>query len=318
MKIAILEPLAIPQEKLAAYVSGLEREGHTVVCWPDRPASGEEIARRVGDSDIAVITNTKFPGEAILAAPNLKMIDVAFTGIDHIDAEACRKKGVTVCNASGYSTEAVAELVIGLAIGCLRRVPAHDRATREGRDCAGFLGREIAGKTVGIVGTGAIGIRTAALFRAFGAKVVAYSRTVRQEALDLGVTYLPLDEVFARSDIVSLHVPANASTRHMIGEAQFACARPGLVLINAARGPVVDSRALAGALASGKVAAAGLDVFDKEPPLDPADPLLESGNTVLTPHIAYRTAEAMELRAGTVFENIRRYAAGAPQNVCVL
>ena len=318
MKIAILEPLAIPQEKLASYVDGLKREGHTVECWPDRPGSAEEIARRVGDSDIAVITNTKFPGEAILAAPNLRMIDVAFTGIDHIDAGACKEKGVTVCNASGYSTEAVAELVIGLALGCLRRIPAHDRATREGRDSAGFLGREIAGKTAGIVGTGAIGIRTAALFRAFGAKVVAYSRTKRQEGLELGVTYLPLGEVFACWAIVSLHVPANASTRHMIGAAQFACARPGLVLINAARGSVVDSAALADALASGKVALAGLDVFDREPPLDPADPLLQSGNTVLTPHIAYRTEEAMELRAGTVFENIRQYAAGTPQNVCAL
>ncbi len=318
MKIAILEPLSIPEEKMSAYIEALRREGHEVTAYGSRPASAAELAARVGGCEIAVITNTPFPREAILPAPNLKMIDVAFTGIDHLDLAACREKGVLVCNASGYSTEAVAELAVGLAISCLRSIPRQDLLARGGKDHGGFLGREIAGKTVGIVGTGAIGIRTAKLFQAFGAEIVAYSRTQRQEALAAGVRYLPLDEVFACSDIVSLHVPATKDTFHMIGRTQLKKAKPGLVLINAARGPVVDSAALAEALADGTVFMAGLDVFDREPPLSPDDPLAASGRTVLTPHIAYRTEESMALRAEIVFENIRRYLDGAPQNVCAL
>ena len=318
MKITILEPLAITKEQMDAYVQGLRQAGHEVTVNDTRAQSAEELAARMGDCELAVITNTKLPGSAIRAAKQLKALDVAFTGIDHIDLDACREKGVTVMNASGYSTQAVAELAIGLAISCLREIPQHDLATRGGRDHGGFLGGEIAGKTVGIVGTGAIGLRTAKLFEAFGAKVVAYSRTQRKEALEMGIRYLPLDELFACSDIVSLHVPSNAGTRHLVGAQQFACAKPGLILINTARGPVVDSDALAAALREGRVAMAGLDVFDQEPPLPADNPLLQAPNTVLAPHIAYRTKESMALRAGIVFDNIYKYAAGTPQNVCAL
>ena len=132
----------------------------------------------------------------------------------------------------------------------------------------------------------------------------------------MGSEYVPLKELFARCDFVSLHVPANASTRHLVSREILAAAKPGLILINTARGPVVDSEALAEALESGRLAAAGLDVFDTEPPLAADYALMRCRGTVLTPHIAYRTRESMELRAAIVFRNIECYLSGKPQNVC--
>jgi D-3-phosphoglycerate dehydrogenase len=171
---------------------------------------------------------------------------------------------------------------------------------------------------VGIVGTGAIGLKTAALFRAFGAKVIAYSRTRRQEALDMGIEYVSLEELMAQSDIVSLHVPANGETRGLISRELIAKMQPTAILINVARGAVVDNAALAEALNEGRIAGAGIDVFDMEPPI-PADyPLLGAKNTVLTPHVAFATDESMLRRAEIVFDNLDAWLSGAPKNVCKL
>lgn len=144
------------------------------------------------------------------------MLDVAFTGIDHVALEACKEKGIMICNAAGYSTQCVAELAIGLVIACLRNLSACETATRTGGVGGPLRGREIGGRTVGIVGTGAIGTMTARLFQAFGAKVIAYSRTVRPEVEAMGVEYVTLEELMAQSDIVSVHVPNNQETKGMI------------------------------------------------------------------------------------------------------
>ena len=223
-----------------------------------------------------------------------------------------------VCNAAGYSTQCVAELAIGLTVSCLRQMPACETATRTGGVGGPLRGREIAGRTVGIVGTGAIGIRTAQLFLAFGAKVIAYSRTVKPEVEAMGVTYVSLEELMERSDIVSLHVPNNDQTKGMISRDLLAKMQPTAILINVARGAIVDNEALAEALNKGIIAGAGIDVFDMEPPI-PADyPLLQAKNTVLTPHVAFATDESMLRRAEIVFQNVRAYLAGQPENVCKL
>ena len=252
------------------------------------------------------------------AAPNLKMLDVAFTGIDHVSLDACKAKNVMICNAAGYSTQCVAELAIALTIACLRKMPACETATRTGGVGGPLRGREICGRTVGIVGTGAIGTKTAQLFLAFGAKVIAYSRTVRPEVEAMGVEYTTLEDVMSRSDIVSIHTPNNAETKGMISKELIAKMRPDAILINVARGAIVDNAALADALNQDKLAGAGIDVFDMEPPI-PADyPLLHAKNTVLTPHVAFATDESMLRRAEIVFRNVEAYLNGQPENICKL
>lgn len=318
MKITLLEPLGIPAQVLAQYQASLEGKGHTFTAYSDKTTDPAELIRRTGDSDIAIIANNPYPAQVVAAAPNLKLLDVAFTGIDHVALDACKEKGVMICNAAGYSTQCVAELAIGLAISCLRNMPACETATRTGGVGGPLRGREIGGRTVGIVGTGAIGTMTARLFQAFGAKVIAYSRTVRPEVEAMGVQYVSLEELMAQSDIVSVHVPNNQETKGMISKALIAAMKPSAILINVARGAIVDNAALAEALNTGKLAGAGIDVFDMEPPI-PADyPLLHAKNAVLTPHVAFATDESMLRRAEIVFQNVEAYLAGKPENVCKL
>lgn len=318
MKITLLESLGIPAHVLTQYRTELESQGHTFTAYHEKTTDPDELIRRTGDSDIAIIANNPYPARVVKGAPNLKMLDVAFTGIDHVALDACREKGVMVCNAAGYSTQCVAELAIGLTVSCLRQMPACETATRTGGVGGPLRGREIAERTVGIVGTGAIGIRTAQLFLAFGAKVIAYSRTVKPEVEAMGVTYVSLEELMERSDIVSLHVPNNDQTKGMISRELLAKMQPTAILINVARGAIVDNEALAEALNKGIIAGAGIDVFDMEPPI-PADyPLLQAKNTVLTPHVAFATDESMLRRAEIVFQNVRAYLAGQPENVCKL
>ena len=318
MKITLLEPLGIPEKTLSAYAARLTGQGHEFIAFDTRTADPEELLRRTGDSEIAVIANTPYPDGIIRRAPQLKLLNVAFTGIDHVGQEACRERGILLCNAAGYSTPCVAELAVGLTLDCLRFLSRGDRALRAGQTSAGLRGREIRGKTVGIVGTGAIGTETARLFLAFGARVIAFSRTERPEVRAMGVEYLPLETLMAQSDIVSLHVPVTPQTRGMISAEQLARMKPTALLINTARGPVVDNAALALALKEGRIAGAGIDVFDVEPPLPAEYPLLGAKNAVLTPHVAFLTDESMLRRAEIVFANIDAFLAGKPQNVCKL
>lgn len=318
MKITLLEPLGIPAEVLARYQAGLEDKGHTFTAYSDKTTDPVELIRRTGDSDIAIIANNPYPAQVVAAASNLKMLDVAFTGIDHVALDACKETGIMICNAAGYSTQCVAELAIGLTIACLRKMPACETATRNGGVGGPLRGREIGGRTVGIVGTGAIGTMTARLFQAFGANVIAYSRTVRPEVEAMGVAYVSLEELMARSDIVSIHVPNNQETKGLISKERIAAMKPSALLINVARGAIVDNAALAEALNKGKLAGAGIDVFDMEPPIPEDYPLLHAKNTVLTPHVAFATDESMLRRAEIAFQNVEAYLAGNPENVCKL
>ncbi|MCI1207803.1 MAG: D-2-hydroxyacid dehydrogenase family protein, partial [Microbacteriaceae bacterium] len=246
--------------------------------------------------------------------PEVRCISVAFVGVDHVDLDYCTEHGIVVSNCPGYSQEAVAELVFGLALALYRDIPVADDRVREGGTAAGLSGREISGKTFGIIGAGAIGRRVAQIARALGATVVAWNRTPRTVE---GIEFLPLDEVLQRADILSVHVASTPQTHHLIGAEQLALLKPSAILINTARGPVVDSAALAEALTTGTLAGAGLDVFDTEPPLDQSEPLLTAPHTVLTPHLGFATHEALETRAHLVFENIAAYVAGAPvHTVC--
>lgn len=318
MKISLLEPIGISQEKLHQLSAPLMQQGHTFLAYDKKTTDVNELKQRSSDSDIIIIANTPYPNEVVFSAKQLKMLCVAFTGIDHVGLDACKERGITVCNAAGYSTQTVAELAIGLTVGLLRSLPAADQATRNGLGSTGLTGREIAGRTVGIIGTGQIGLRTAQLFQAFGAKVIAYSRSQRKEAIDLGISYVTLEELLQQSDIVSLHVPSNPQTKGLIGSKELSMMKSDALLINCARGPIVDNTALAAALNEGRLGGAGIDVFDQEPPLPSDYPLLHAKNTLLTPHIAFASEESMIRRAEIVFQNIESYLNGTPNNVCAL
>lgn len=315
MKIVVMEPLGVALEKINALAAALQAAGHEFVYYTSKEAQQDKLLERVQDADIIMLANQPLSAEIINACPKLKMLSVAFTGVDHVALDACRARNILVCNAAGYSTNAVAELTFGLAISVIRNIVPCDARCRKAGTKDGLVGFELFGKTFGVVGTGAIGARVAKIAAAFGCKVLAYSRTAKQELVDAGVQYVSLDELLAQSDFVSLHVPLTDATRGLINADAIAKMKQGAVLLNTARGPVVDSAALAEALNAGKLAGAGIDVFEGEPPIAENHPLCSAKNTVLTPHVAFASREALETRADIVFANIEKWLNGAPQNV---
>lgn len=310
MKIALVEPLAVKAETLEAFAANIKKLGHELTVYNDRDPSPEGLRARSKGMDAIIIANTPYPAEVIDACPELKYIDVAFTGVDHIDVERCKEKGVHVSNASGYSDVCVAELAFGMMLSLSRYIPECDKAVRAGRDKTGLVGTELCGKTLGVIGTGKIGSRVIAIAKAFGMEVVAYSRTVKPELEALGVRYLPLEQVISLSDIVTLHTPNNAQTKGLISRELIGRMKPSALFINTARGPIVDSEALAAALNAGKLRGAGIDVFEMEPPIPADHPLVTAKNVLLAPHVAFATKEAMERRAEIVFENMYAWLRG--------
>lgn len=315
MKIVLTEPLGISNELLETYQEKLTQEGHSFVSYDSKANSEEELYERAKDADILMIANHPLPDKVISRLPHLKMIDVAFTGVDHVGLKTCLEKDILVCNASGYSNTSVSELVIGQVLGLYRKLLACDEACRNEKNSSGLTGLEISGKTVGIIGTGKIGIETAKLFKAFGAKVIGWSRSKREEAIDIGLEYVELDELLAQSDIISLHLPMNEKTKHFFDASKINKMKSSAILVNCARGGVVDNVALAQALNEGQIAGAAIDVFDVEPPLSLDYPLLNAKNCLLTPHVAFLTKESMIRRAEIVFENLQAYLLGSPINV---
>ena len=312
MKLAILEPLGIDMAALRAMAQEAVGDRMEIVCYDDRVEDTASLVERSHDADVVVLSNCKYGADVMSQCPNLKMVCVAFTGVDHVDVDYCRAHGITVCNCAGYSTVAVADLVFGMVISLARRIPQCDAAVRAGGTTTGLVGFELEGKTLGVIGLGAIGQRVARIARAFGCTVLGYNRSTR--TLE-GVEQVSLEELLRRSDIVSLHVPQTAETVGLIDRQHLAMMKKTAVLINTARGPVVDSQALADALRDGTIAAAAVDVFEKEPPIDPAHPLFSAPNLLATPHVAFASQQAFEKRAVIVFDNIRKWLDGAPQNI---
>ena len=307
MKISVVEPLGISELRFKELQKEFAEKGHEFVYFLDRNENADEMAKRIGNADIAVLSNIKLSGETMSRCPNLKFLPVAFTGLDHIDLEYCNNHNIKVLNASGYSTVAVSELAIGLMLDVLRKITAFDGTIRNGGVRGTFLGRELKGKTVGVVGTGAIGTQVVKLLNAFGCKILAYNRSEHDEVKNLGAKYVSLNELMRESDIVTLHVPLNKETHHLVGKEQLALMKPTAILINTARGNVIDIDELAKLLKENKIAGAGIDVYESEPPLPQNHPLCDAPNCVMVPHIAYATREAFDIRADIVMNNIRKY-----------
>ena len=312
MKAVIMESLGISAEEMKQYQAQFEARG-MVFSEYERTNDPEKMIDQAKDADVMIVANMLIPEKVVRACGNLKFIDVAFTGVDHIPLQAAKEMGVAVSNASGYSTEAVAELVLGMALSMARNLRAVENRCRARKTKDGLIGWEIKGKTVGIVGLGKIGTRTAELFHAFGAEIISYSRTVHTDAPDY-IRQTALDDVLQNADIVVLHCPLNDATKGLINREKLALMKKTALLINAARGPVVVEHDLLDALKYGEIAGAALDVFDQEPPLDPMLPLLQTANTLLTPHVAFATRESMQLRAQIVFDNLQSWLNGTQIN----
>lgn len=304
MKIIAVEPIGISEERAAAIAADLALRGDEFVCYRDRKEDAATLIERMKDAEVVIVSNIKIGADILSQCPNLKMLNVAFTGLDHIDLDYCQAHGITVKNASGYATEGVAELAIGLMLDLYRRITVLDADTRNSGTRNNFLGRELRGKRVGIVGTGAIGIQTATLLQAFGCEVVAWSRTQKEDVQKMGIPYLSLEELMSTCDIISLHVPLTADTHHLISRELLSLCKPTAILINTARGNVVDIDALADLLKEGKIAGAGIDVFEKEPPLATDHPLFDAPNCIVVPHVGYATREAFDDRIDIILNNL--------------
>lgn len=312
MKLVIIEPLGVEQEKLLSMAKEALPKDLEIVYYDTRTTDAKELIERGKDAEIIVVSNLPMNGEVIDGCKKLKLLSVAFTGVDHIAMDACRKNGVTVCNCAGYSTVAVADLVFGMIISLYRNIiPCNEVVRKEGTK-DGLVGFELEGKKFGIIGTGAIGLRTAKVAQAFGCEVYAYSRTVKEIE---GLKYVTINELLSQCDIVSLHTPLTPDTKGLIGREELSLMKKNAILINTARGPVVDSEALAEALNNGIIAGAGIDVFETEPPVKKEHPLLNAKNVIATPHVAFATKEALVKRAVIVFDNVVKWVNGKPQNI---
>lgn len=311
MKIALLEDLGCSPELLKKNMEKLESLGHEFVVYP-KTADTKKLMEEVKDADVIMLANMPLPADVLNSAKNVKFIDVAFTGVDHIPMNDAKNRGIGVSNASGYADEAVAELCISFMIQLLRQINEAQEKAKNGQTKAGLHAGLIQGRTVGIIGAGEIGKRVAALCKAFGARVIAHNRhEVKDQAID---TNASLEDLLAQSDIVSLHCPLTQETKGMIGKRELGMMKKSAFLINTARGPVVDNSALAEALDAGVIAGAACDVFDMEPPLPKDYPLLHCKNAIITPHLAFYSSESLEKRAEIVFDNLYSWLEGKQIN----
>jgi phosphoglycerate dehydrogenase-like enzyme len=271
------------------------------------------FSREIADTDVLLHVLKPVTAAMIAAGPRLKLIQKLGVGVNTIDLGAAKAAGVAVANMPGVNSQAVAEMTLTLMLAVLRRLSYLDPLTRRGKgwapdpDLIDGVG-EIAGRTVGFVGYGASASRLGTVLEALGAQVIYTARSAKP---GLPGRFVTLESLLAEADVVSLHVPLGPETRGMIGAEAIAAMRPGAILINTARGELVDEAALAAALASGHLRGAGLDVFGEEP-VDPHNPLLTLPNVVLAPHMAWLTPETLERSLAVAFENCRRIVDGAP------
>ena len=282
----------------------LRAEGDVTVGPADREASRQEILDSLRDCDgLLIVGHTRVDGELLDAAPRLRVVANFGVGVDHIDVAAATARRIWVSNTAGSLTETTAELGWALILSTVRRVTEGDRLVRAGQwkgfGAFFFLGTELPGKTLGIVGAGRIGQAVARKAPAFGMRAVYWSRTPKP---DFGAQARDLDALLAESDVVILTVSLSAETRHLIGAREIGLMKKSAHLVNIARGPVVDEAALAQALLEGRIAGAGLDVYEKEPEIHPD--LLRCPNAVLAPHVGSATIETRRRMSLLAAENL--------------
>lgn len=284
----------------------------------DRTAQ-EYAAARIGDAEVVFINKVRLTDEIFAACPNLKLVSILATGYNIVDLAAAKRRGITVCNVPGYSTRAVVQMTFALLLEICQQVGLHSGAVHTGRwqTCPDFCFWdrpliELDGKTMGIVGYGAIGSAVGTVAQALGMKLLVTAR--HEKPVPEGARFVSLPELLAQSDVVSLHCPQTAENARMIDAGALAQMKDGAILINTARGGLLDEQAVADALRSGKLLAAGMDVVSAEP-IRADNPLLTAPNCFLTPHIAWAPLETRRRLQAISAENLRAFLAGKPQNV---
>ena len=295
----------------------LEEAGFRVAVYDSLPRDEEELAQRLqgAHSTINVRSSSPFTGAVLERCPQLRHVAVFGIGYDNVDVRAARSRRITVTNTPGYATVAVAEATLALMLGVLRRVPQHHRVVQEGRWTEAQAVGQLYGKTLGVIGVGAIGQRVVELGRALGMRVLAWTfHPTPERAQALGVTFCSLEELLGNADIVTLHVPLTAESGGLLGRRELALMKPTAVLVNTARGSLVEEEALVEALRQGRIAGTGLDVFDREP-LPPDHPLTGLDNVVLSPHLGSVTPEAQYEGLKMAVDNVVNLWLGNGTNV---
>lgn len=290
-----------------------------VTIYEGTDSEAEAIAR-IADSEIILVNKVPITRHVVESCLNLKLICVQATGYNVVDCAACKEHGILVTNVPSYGTAAVAQFTMGLLLELCHRIGHHDDSVHCGEwiNCETFCywltpQMELAGKTMGIIGFGRIGRAVGALANAFGMKVLAYNRSQCEEGRSIG-EYTDLNTLLRLSDVVSLHCPLSPQTEKLVNTDFLGRMKNGAILLNTARGALVDETALAQALGTGKLRGAAVDVVAKEP-MEPDCPLLTAPNCIITPHIAWAPVESRQRLLDCVVENIRCYLAGEPQNV---
>lgn len=313
MKIVVLDGRGLNPGDLS-YACLEEFGSVTVYQHTNTPA---EAIARIGSSEIVLVNKVPVTREILDACPSIRLICVLATGYNVVDCQACAQRGIPVTNVPAYGTAAVAQFTMALILELCHRVGLHNHSVHQGDWCRSETfcywltpQMELAGKTLGIIGYGRIGQAVGALARAFGMEVLAYHPRRNLS----GEPYVELDTLLERSDILSLHCPLFPETQHLINRETIAKMKDGAMLINTARGALVEESALAQALNAGKLRGAAVDVVSQEP-MTPDNPLLSCKNCIITPHIAWAPVESRQRLLECVVENIRSYLAGHPQNV---
>ena len=282
---------------------------------------GEALTiERIGNNEIILVNKVPITEKVLAACPNIKLICVQATGYNIVDVEACAQRGIPVTNVPSYGTAAVAQFTIALMLELCHRIGLHNHSVHQGdwtrspNFCYWLTPQmELAGKTLGIVGFGRIGQAVGKLAKAFGMRVLAYNRSQTDDGRAIA-EYVDLDTLFRESDFVSLHCPQTADTANLINRETIAKMKDGAMLINTARGGLVDETALVEALESGKLRGAAVDVVSQEP-MSAGNPLLSTRKCIITPHIAWAPMESRQRLLDCVVENIRAFLDGNPQNV---
>lgn len=275
----------------------------------------EELIESIGNFDAVVVrSRTKITRDIIESADKLKVIARAGVGVDNIDVEAATERGIMVVNAPESASITVAEHTLGVIIALARKITLADKSVKEGKwEKSKFVGIELFGKTLGIIGIGRIGKQVALRLKGFEMKMIAYDPYITEdEASKLGVTLVDLETLLEEADIITIHVPLSPETRHFISHRELELVKKDALLINCARGGIVDEDALYNALSEGKLGGVGLDVFEAEPPKD--SPLLALDNVVVTPHIGASTIEAQQNASIIVAEEIKKVFNGESPN----
>lgn len=318
MKIVILDGYALNPGDLDW--SGFEKLGSVTVYDKTSLSDQAEIIHRIGDADIVLTNKTPITREILDACPDIRYIGVLATGYNVVDTAAAADFGIPVTNVPAYGTAAVAQFAIAMLLEICSGVAHHSQAVQEGRweksECFCFWDFpliELAGKTMGIIGMGAIGLKTAEIARALDMQVVADGSHPNEAGRKLA-EYVTRDELFRRSDVIALHCPLTRDTEGMINRDSISRMKDGVIILNNARGPLIVEQDLADALQSGKVRAAGLDVVCEEP-IQADNPLLHAPNCLITPHISWAPVETRSRLMDIAVENLKAFRDGKQQNV---